>query len=279
MKMSAATMPTKNAAISSMPSMKRSIPLRLRGAARSIAALISPPGMTVLASNCEVNEPRTQLHLSHRERSDRAASRVRGHAHSRDQGTLTPTLSPTGRGSPPSSRQRLLICRAVFRERRLQLLYDRIRVAAGLLHSVGPGFLQRLGHLFPVGELRVRDRVDLMPALGFQLGDAGMLEVGPWTGDLAGPLVGAVIVDHLLLRGGHLAIRALVEHEREGRDVERHFHVILGDLVDAEQRHRAPWERHRVGHTLVEDVAHLRRGRTQVWGARAAGGGVPGGGG
>src|SRR5436305_3347081 len=116
MKMSAATMPTKNAAISSMPSMKRSIPLRLRGAARSIAALISPPGMTVLVSNCEVNEPRTQLHLSHRERSDREAIRVMGHAHSRDQGP-SPQPSPQrveGAHRVPGNDQ--LIRRAVLRE-------------------------------------------------------------------------------------------------------------------------------------------------------------------
>jgi hypothetical protein len=39
-------------------------------------------------------------HLSHRERSDREAIRVRGYGLSRVLDPLTPTLSPLGRGGP-----------------------------------------------------------------------------------------------------------------------------------------------------------------------------------
>ena len=42
------------------------------------------------------------LHLSHRERSDRAAIRVRGCDFTENLNPLTPALSPKGRGSAPS---------------------------------------------------------------------------------------------------------------------------------------------------------------------------------
>ncbi len=51
--------------------------------------------------------PQTWLHLSHTERSDREAIRVRGYGLSRALGPLTPTLSPQGRGSEPSPRPAL----------------------------------------------------------------------------------------------------------------------------------------------------------------------------
>src|SRR5674476_1271815 len=48
------------------------------------------------------------------------------------------------------------------------------------------------------------------------------------------------IIDHLFLRRRHLLVFRLVEHEGEGGRVERHFHVIFGDFVDAEQQARTP---------------------------------------
>ena len=130
-------------------------------------------------------------------------------------------------------------------------------LSAQVFSSGSAGFL-------PLGKLRVRDRVDLVCAVGLELLDALVLEIGPGARHLAGPLVGAVIVDHLLLRGRHLAVHRLVEHEREGGGVERHLHVVLGDLVDAEQRHRAPREGHGFGNALLENVAHLRRARLHI---------------
>ena len=52
----------------------------------------------------------TFLHLSHRERSAREVCRVRGYSLTRFTCALTPTLSPTGRGSAPNSS----LCLAFF---------------------------------------------------------------------------------------------------------------------------------------------------------------------
>src|SRR4051812_3981520 len=60
------------------------------------------------------------------------------------------------------------IRRLVFRERRRQVLHDRVRIAAGLLDVVGPGLAQRLGRFFPLVKLRIGDRIDLVPRLGLQ---------------------------------------------------------------------------------------------------------------
>src|SRR4051812_32881784 len=100
----------------------------------------------------------------------------------------------TGAAGPPAS-----VGRVVLRDRGFQLLHDRVWIAPRLLHVVGPAFLQRLGRLFPFGELLVADRIDIVP-LVLELLDAGMLKVRPRACDLAGPFIGAMIVDHLLLR-------------------------------------------------------------------------------
>src|SRR5262245_47733890 len=84
--------------------------------------------------------------------------------------------------------------RAELRQRRLELLHDRVRIAAALADVVGPGLEQRLRRLAPLGELLRRDRIDLVRAVGLELGDAGVLEVGPRTADLARPFGRAVIV-------------------------------------------------------------------------------------
>src|SRR6188508_3327492 len=136
-KVSAATMPTKIAAISSMVSMKRSI--RLRG-----------------------------------------------------------TLSLPFRlecGGESSRRRRILCCRGsigcvVFLQLVPKLIYRSVRIAAGLLDVGRPGVDQRLGGLPPLGELLGRDRIDLMVGLRLNLGDAGVLELGPRSADLARPFGG-----------------------------------------------------------------------------------------
>jgi hypothetical protein len=53
----------------------------------------------------EVSRVTPSLHLSHRERSDREAIRVSGYSLSIILFPLTPTLSPTGRGSARCSWQ------------------------------------------------------------------------------------------------------------------------------------------------------------------------------
>src|SRR5262249_54311243 len=67
----------------------------------------------------------------------------------------------------------------VLGERVLELLHDRVGIAAGLADAVAPLFRERLGRLLPFAKLRVGDGVDLVAGLGAHLGDAGVLEVGP----------------------------------------------------------------------------------------------------
>src|SRR5689334_14596207 len=92
----------------------------------------------------------------------------------------------------------------------LQFFPGHVGIAAGLLHVVGPGLWQRLGGLAPFAKLFRRDRVDLLARFGFDLGNAVVLEIGPWAADLARPFVGAMIIDHLLLGSGHPLVRPLV---------------------------------------------------------------------
>src|SRR4029453_18787001 len=99
--------------------------------------------------------------------------------------------------------QRRSVRRFVLGERLLELLHDGSRIAAGLADVVGPLLLQWLGRLLPFVELRVGDWVDLMPGLGFDLGQAGVLEIRPRIGEFPRPLRGAVVFDYLLLRRGH----------------------------------------------------------------------------
>src|SRR5436853_978578 len=80
-----------------------------------------------------------------------------------------------GESSPPphSPICQLSIRRLVLRQRRGQVLHDGVGIATRLLDVIGPGLVQRLGRLLPFGKLRVGDRVDFMPRLPLQLGDAG----------------------------------------------------------------------------------------------------------
>src|SRR6185436_4368824 len=65
---------------------------------------------------------------------------------------------------------------AVLRESRLEFGVDGVRIAAGLLHVLGPHRLQRFGSLPPLGELLRRNRIDLAGRIGLELLDAGALE-------------------------------------------------------------------------------------------------------
>src|SRR5262249_11075876 len=119
-------MPTKIAATSSMPSMKRSMALRGRGAGASggviagaASAMLRSDNVTAAKMRCRPFQVRI--------------------------------------GEAPGSIRRL-----VLGQLRLQLLEDRVRITAGPLDVVGPGLLQRLGRLAPFGELFRRDRVDLV---------------------------------------------------------------------------------------------------------------------
>ena len=119
--------------------------------------------------------------------------------------------------------------------------------------------LQRRGRGLPRLHLLGRQRIDLVAGQRLHLGAAGRLEVGPRRGDLHRPLAGAVVVDHLLLRGRHAVVLGLVHRPDEHGRVERHVHVVLHHLVDAEQEHRAPREDDGVGHAALQHVARLGR--------------------
>src|SRR3974390_1909324 len=158
--MSAATMPTSNAAISSMPLMKRSIGPCLRGR-------LLPPASRV-ATSCSLI-------------------------------TCSATTVPDcrcGRARRPQRHCRsilALVSRLVLGEFGLELFHDCIRIAADLFHVVGPRFLERFGCFLPFGKLSGREIIDFMSLLGLYLGDAVVLEVGPGRSDLQCPFVGAVV--------------------------------------------------------------------------------------
>ncbi len=77
-----------------------------------------------------------------------------------------------------------------------------------------------------------------------------------------------MFVDHLLLRRRHAVVLRLVHRIGEDGRKERHVHVVLGDLVEAEQKHRAPREEDAVGHTALQHVARLRRRSLHVGAAQ-----------
>src|SRR5262245_6973461 len=206
--MSAATMPTKNAAMSSMPSMNRSIALRLRGGGE-------PASFRATSAS-----PRTF-----------SATTISGW---RKPGSLRPArkvkAAQPRRGRTAVKSERSL----VFGELVLELFHDRVGIAAAFSHIVGPFLLERLCSFFPFRDLCRRKRIDFVASLGLDLGYARVLEVGPRCRDLAGPFVIAVIVDRLFLPRRHLVVFVFVEHKYEGRHVQGNVHVILGNLVDAE---------------------------------------------
>src|SRR5580704_1607870 len=116
MKMSAATMPTKKAAISSMPSMNQFIGPRGRGSAAAAGS----------------GDPET------------VGSAMRS-PHAGDGSAATPQIE---RPQPPAcalSRRAASIGRLVLLERRLQLLHDGVGIAAGGAHRVGPFLMQGFG--------------------------------------------------------------------------------------------------------------------------------------
>ncbi len=98
-----------------------------------------------------------------------------------------------------------------------------------------------------------------MAGLRLDLLDPGVLHLAPELADLAGGLGVAVVVDRLLLLVGHLVVLVLIDHEGEGRDIERRLHVVLRHLVDAKQQQRAPREGDGVGDAALDNVADLRR--------------------
>src|SRR3954470_22654218 len=148
MKMSAATIPTKNAATSSMKSIKRSMMLRLRGAAGKPTAESRPPPDMIDLFRCQPK--RGNAELSRRTAIKTAAAKARRRR----------------LGGPP----RLSIRRIVLRQGRLEVLHDSVRIAAGLLHALGPCRRHRLGGFFPFGKLLSCQRIDVV-AFGLELGD------------------------------------------------------------------------------------------------------------
>src|SRR6185312_4387059 len=76
------------------------------------------------------------------------------------------------------------VSRLVLGEIGLELLHRRIGIDADLLDVVGPRLLERRRGLFPFGELRRGELIDLVAGLRLDLGDAGVLEVRPRTRDL-----------------------------------------------------------------------------------------------
>src|SRR6266851_4122874 len=109
--------------------------------------------------------------------------------------------SMTLRFTTPSPRSvRPLQAGGVLGDAGLEFLVDLVRIAARLGDGVGPLLLQRRDHRLPGLELVGRQRVDLMTGCRQHLGPAGLLKVGEGRGDLDRPFIGAVLVDHLLLR-------------------------------------------------------------------------------
>src|SRR5947199_366523 len=148
MKTSAATTPTKIAAIISMVSMKRSAKRggvcapRNSGPAGLVSDIIALDAMTAAKP-----PPSTEVRL----RCDRH----------------------DGRSRCASIRS------LVLGKRGGEVLPDRVGVAAGLLHVVGPFLPERLGRLLPLVELRAGDGVDLMARHRLDLLKAGAFEIGP----------------------------------------------------------------------------------------------------
>src|ERR1700742_559524 len=139
MKISAATMPTKKAAIISMPLMKRSMRPCPRG-------LPLPPASRRATSSslmtCSVMMPLERCSTGRSLRPMRSALAGRGAAR----------FIVVGAGAPAAGRS--LEVRLVLDELGLKFLHRRVRIDAGFLHVGGPGLLQRLGGFLPLGHLR-----------------------------------------------------------------------------------------------------------------------------
>src|SRR5215831_812934 len=255
--MSAATMPTKMAATHSIAPMKRS--MRLRVMTWTSGVFPSP------------SSGRVQRDVSLAERGGDyghglllwgAPTRRLRRLPPRRRGGRTALRAHPGR---PAS-----VPRVILRKLVLEFLHRDNRIYADLADVVGPGLLQRLGGLLPLRELRFGKRIDVVTRLRFDLGNAFMLELAPRAADLAGKVGGAIVVDRLFLRWRHLVVFVFVEHEREGGDIERHIHVELRHLVDAEQHQRAPREGHRISDALFQYVAHFGRARLNIDAAQLA---------
>src|SRR5215467_13246325 len=209
-------MPTKNAATSSIPSMKRSMRLRLT----------TTSGVDWASAMMRSAVPWIDFApLSMRESGRRLQAPLEWDARLRQQRRgadaavfIAPRLAQARRGRCRSVR------RLVLGERLFELLHDGSRIAAGLADVVGPLLLQWLGRLLPFVELRVGDRVDLMPGLGFDLGQTRVLEIRPRIGEFPRSLGGAVVVDDLLLRRRHGRIGARAHQKMERDGVEWRVH-------------------------------------------------------
>src|SRR5581483_2127925 len=82
----------------------------------------------------------------------------------------------------------------VLGERGLQFRKRRVRVHAGLADAVAPGLDQRLGRLPPRGGLFLRQRVNFLAGLGFDLVEARVLELAPGLANAPRSLGVAVVV-------------------------------------------------------------------------------------
>src|SRR5436853_3604382 len=260
--MLAATMPTKKAATHSMVSMKRSMVLRggRDGGLPDFSSLLWTRSDWAMAAQARVGsrpsywtDANVCIQRSSRALCPGSSMQL---APERGDGWIPGILGTSPRAGNPGMTT-ASIGRIVLGKRGREVLQDCVRVTADLAHAAAPGLHHGLRRLLPFGQLRVRDGVHLVAGLVGELGNAGALEIGPGGGNAQRPLVGAMIVDHPLLRRRHSLVGRLVHDPHEARRVERHVHMVLGDLVDAEQRDRAPRESDRVGHALLDDVAHL----------------------
>src|ERR1700753_2833026 len=153
-KVLSATMPTKNAAIHSMESMKRSMTfLRAGPGGPTMAPCRFTSGLAVMSSSGYRFELETVIPgctRSVRTRNPEVAA-------------LDPCL--------------------VLPERRLQIGVDSAGVAAGLLHRRSPAVVQRLDGLLPLRELFRCQRIDLVACERLHLDAAIGFEFGPGVGD------------------------------------------------------------------------------------------------
>src|ERR1700730_13009372 len=211
MKMSAATMPTKIAASSSIASMNRSMRLRRLGArcpgavvrASLVTPFAPPPGGEDWgeAGSASARTSARSLGVDGVRPSMAAAPPSRPHP-SRPKGRRRSRIEMRDdRRGPAGEVARRSISRLVFAEFRLELAEHGVGVlVSDLARAVGPGLGQRLCRLAPQAELLGHDGIALGARLSLDLLAARGFPLGPGRGQLYRPSRCAVVVGGPLLR-------------------------------------------------------------------------------
>src|SRR4029077_12447792 len=204
MNTSATTTPTNDAAISSIPSMKRS--MLLRGGATSPIAL--PAISSLLASASDSAMLLSNTFLAEGLVPEEAGTNTDGRA---------PPARPTRqlrRSREPHQNHRSER-RLVLVQSGAQFLQHHVGITPRLAHAVGPGLVDRFARCLPFLELLGGHGNDFVPGAIPELVDACRFEISPRIGKAGGPIVGAVIVDHLFLRSRHGFVDARIHDPLE----------------------------------------------------------------